>query len=317
MSPLLKHKRLILGTLSILVSGGLLANLLRKMDWAHTAELFRNANHAWMLLAVGLSLMLPLCAVVRWTGVLKAQPLTRIPFSVALRAVLMANVLNSLLPSKAGDLAKAFYLRRHASMSVGLGTVILERMIDFLMLGSLGIAGALFGGPEAKWGLIAGLILVGHVIVGFAFILLVPLERMPLPARLKVKIGDARTVFHHWIRHPAAVLQTLAGSLLNWSFGALSVCAMSTAFGTGLGWDTVYSIFPLAILAGLVPLTMSGVGTRDQAFVALLMAASVSREKATLIGIGYTVFSYWLLSLISLPVVFWEVREFLSRRNEN
>lgn len=305
-------KRFILGAISVLISGGLLGHLLYRLDWRQAAAVARQADPAWLLLAVALSLMLPLCNVLRWSGVIRAQRIEGMPFSVALRAVLMANVLNSVLPSKAGDMAKAFYLRRHASLSVGLGAVVLERLIDLFMIGSLGIVGYLVSG--AKWGLLGGALLVGGVCGAFVFILLLPVERLPLPGTVRRIAAEAREVFHKWIRHPGAVARTLTGSFLNWACGALSVCAMCAAFHAGVGWGYAWSIFPLAILAGLLPLTMSGVGTRDKAFVALLMAASVPRETATLIGVGYTVLSYWLLSLVSLPVVFWELRAYFAQR---
>ena len=76
-----------------------------------------------------------------------------------------------------------------------------------------------------------------------------------------------------------------------------------SAFGGSLAWGRVYGLFPVALLAGLVPATVSGVGTRDAAFVALLGLEGLSIEEATFIGLGYTAFSYWLLSLISLPAV--------------
>jgi uncharacterized membrane protein YbhN (UPF0104 family) len=190
---------------------------------------------------------------------------------------------------------------------------VLERLIDLFMIGALGIAGYCWSG--ARWGLVGGLALVGGVGVGFVFILALPVEKFPLPGKLKRMAAEARGVFHLWIRHPGAVAMTLAGSLLNWTLGALSVCAMISAFGLGLNWGYAFSIFPLAIMAGLLPLTMSGVGTRDTAFVYLLThgAVAVSRATATLVGVGYTVLSYWLLSVICLPVVFWELREFFAR----
>lgn len=305
------RKRLLLGLISVLVSGGLLARLLLRLDWHKAGQVLASARGGWLALALAFSLALPFCNVLRWLGVVQAQRIEGMRFSVALRAVLMANVLNSLLPSKAGDMAKAFYLRRHAGLSVGLGSVVLERLIDLLMIGLLGVAGYLWSG--AKWGLLGGGFLILSVTGAFIVILALPVARLPLPGKVKRIATEAREVFHKWIRHPAAILKTLTGSFLNWSFGALSVCAMSTAFGTGLGWGYCYAIFPLAILAGLLPLTMSGVGTRDQAFVALLAAGHVAPETATLIAVGYTVLSYWLLSLISLPVVYWELREYFKR----
>ena len=135
------RKRVLLAVLSVLVSGGLLMNLLAQLDPQQAFGLFRRAHAAPLVLAILASLTLPLCAVLRWKGVLVAQHLKGLSFLTALRAVLMAFVLNSLLPSKGGDMAKAFYVRKHANLSVGLGTVVLERLVDLTMLGLLGLVG--------------------------------------------------------------------------------------------------------------------------------------------------------------------------------
>ena len=302
-----KGTRMLLGLISVLVSGGLIVWLLSRINLAQTAQLLLQADWRWLLLALLLTCALPFTSVYRWLGVLRAQA-TQLPFPVALRAVMMANVLNSFLPSKSGDVAKAVYLREYGGLSKGTGTVILERLVDLGVLGALGLLGLLVNGT--LWGLVAGAALLGGVLVVFLVVTLLPVERLPLPAKVTHVLTDLRTVFRSWVRHPAAIVQTLVGSILTWSLGGLTVYALAQAFGTGLGLGFAYAIFPLAILAGLVPVTVSGIGTRDAAFVALL-STQMTSEQATLVGIGYTLFAYWFLSLISFPVVAWQVLAFL------
>ena len=140
--PVGNPKRAALGVLSVLVSAGLIYWLLSRIDMEHTLELLAQANWSWLVLATLLTLALPFTSVFRWLGVLKAQHI-RLPFGVALRAVMMANVLNSFLPSKTGDIAKATYLREHGGLAKGTGTVILERLVDLGVLGALGLLGLL------------------------------------------------------------------------------------------------------------------------------------------------------------------------------
>ncbi len=300
-------KRLLLGALSVVVSGGLLVWLLTRIDLGRTAALLQGASWGWLVAALVLTCALPFTSVFRWLGVLRAQGI-RLPFWFALRAVMMANVLNSFLPSKSGDIAKAAYLREHGGLAKGAGTVILERLVDLAVLGMLGLLGLLVNG--SLWGLVAGVGLLGLVAVVFTAVLLLPLDKLPLPAKIKGTALDVRVVFKSWLAHPAAIAQTLAGSVLTWSLGGFTVFALASAVHTGLGLGFAYAIFPLAITAGLVPVTVSGIGTRDAAFVALL-SSQMSAEQATLVGIGYTFFGYWLLSLLSFPAVAYQVVAFL------
>ncbi len=307
--PVGNPKRAALGVLSVLVSAGLIYWLLSRIDMEHTLELLAQANWGWLVLATLLTLALPFTSVFRWLGVLKAQHI-RLPFGIALRAVMMANVLNSFLPSKTGDIAKATYLRKHGGLAKGTGTVILERLVDLGVLGALGLLGLLVNGT--LWGLVAGGALLGGVLVVFVVVLFFPLHKLPLPKKITRILVSLRDVFRAWVKMPAAVAQTLTGSILTWSLGGLTVFALAQAFGTGLGLGFAYAIFPLAILAGLVPVTVSGIGTRDAAFVALL-GSQMSQAQATLVGIGYTLFAYWLLSLLSFPAVAWQVMAYLRR----
>ena len=140
------------------------------------------------------------------------------------------------------------------------------------------------------------------VVLGAIMVVRVPAARLPLPARLRAAGGDLATVFQHWLRAPRAIAQTLVGSVLTWTLAATVFYALITALGGGLGWLQAAALFPIGVLAGMVPLTVSGIGTRDSAFV-FLLGAHIGTESATLVGLGYTVFGYWLVALIGLPLV--------------
>ena len=306
-------KRLVLGLGSVAVSAGLVVYLLSRIDMAETGALLAQADARWLILAALLTLSMPFSAVLRWRGVLRAVGSLRVPYFTSLRAVLMANVLNSFLPSKLGDGAKAAYLRKQGGLTQGVGTVLLERLVDLGVLGVLALLGSLQS--NVLWGLLAGLALVGGVVTFFAFMLFAPLEKLPLPEKIAGMVQSVKEVFVQWRGDGAAIGQTLLGSLLTWAAGGFTVYCLAQAFGVSLSLTVAYSVFPPAILAGLLPLTVSGIGTRDAAFVALL-SPYASTEQATLIGLGYTLYAYWLLSIISLPVVFWEVVAFWRGRTE-
>ena len=304
-------KRLILAVGSVVVSVGLVALLLSRIDLQEAQLLVAGADRRWLVLAALLTLSMPFSAVLRWRGVLRALGNLRVPYLTSLRAVLMANVLNSFLPSKLGDAAKAGYLRKQGGFTQGIGTVLLERFVDLGVLGLLALLGSLHSG--VLWGSLAGAGLLGGVAVVFAVVLFTPFEKLPLPGKVVSILSSFKEVFVEWLKNTTAIAQTLVGSLLTWAAGGFTVYCLGQAFGAPFGVTVAYSVFPPAILAGLLPLTISGIGTRDAAFVALL-GSHASTEQATLIGLGYTLYAYWLLSLISLPVVFWEVVAFWRGR---
>ena len=62
-------------------------------------------------------------------------------FKTAFKAVLLCLGINNIIPAKVGELAKAYYLRQHASIPLGkgLGMVFWERFFDLNMLLLLGL----------------------------------------------------------------------------------------------------------------------------------------------------------------------------------
>lgn len=299
------RKKALLALLSVAVSAGFLYWVLRGIDSERALQVLRGARPGWLALALGATCCVPLCCVVRWRGVLRTHAETHLPFGIALRAVLMANVINSFVPSKGGDIAKAAYLRRRAGVSQGVGTVVLERLVDLSVLGCLGLLGYLASGQA--WGLLAAGLLLGGVAGVFCIALFLPVRRLPLPEKIAAKFEALARVFHRWVRSPAAIAQTLAGSFGVWTLAGLTVCALIAAFDVQVSWAYAYAIFPLCVLAGLWPTTISGLGTRDKAFQALLALQGAGAEEAALVALGYTLFAYWILSLISLPAVTWQL----------
>ncbi len=305
-----RFKKIIVGTLSFIVSAGLAAWLLYRIDLQKAQVVLSNFDRRWLAMAAGCACMIPLSVVAKWKGVLRAQKDIRFGFFPALRAVMAANVLNSFLPAKGGDVAKALFLKKHAGMSKSIATVVVERGVDFFVLGMLGIAGYFVS--SSNIGLIAGLLAVG-VIFMFVLAMVLPANRIAiLSDTMASGLKEIQTVFRNWCQSPSAFIQTFGGSICTWTLGALIVCALTRAVHQSVSWGYVYSVFPIAVLFGLIPWTISGIGTRDQAFV-MLFAAHMPKEEAVFIAFGYTLCAYWLLSAISLPFVGNELIRYFKR----
>lgn len=295
----MNHRKKILGFLSVSVSLCLIIFLLSRINFADIKDIFYQSNKFFLLYAVLITLCIPIASAIRWKGVIRAQNIN-LSIWTAIRAVLMANVLNSFLPSKGGDVVKALYLK-NKGISIGLGTVILERMIDLFVLGILGIIG--FVVSNTIWGFWIGLILIIGVSSIISIIIIIPVYKLPVSNTLKLKFNDFSKVFSLWIKNPFAIIQTFLSSCIVWFCAGYSVVFLCIAFNTEVTIGYSLSIFPLCILAGLFPLTLSGIGTRDAAFIHFFVLVGVSIEIATMIGFGYTILAYWLLSLISFPVI--------------
>jgi hypothetical protein len=290
-------------SLSILVSGILLYWLWSHSDVTHAWSIVKRIRWTWLALCGGLAMALPLFSAWRWLGILRAQEWLQVSYPLALRMVLFANTLNFFLPSKAGDLAKLVYLKNQSRPHLTLGMVILERLIDLLVLGVLCLMGGWWS--HWRWGWLTGGLLIVCITVIFAAIVLLPVNRHPPSSALWAKVKETHAILNNWFKNPRTIAVTIGGSLGVWGLMGVIIISLVAAIGQGSCWPYALSIWPLAILVGLLPLSFNGIGPRDAAFT-ILMAGYLSREEAAVVSLGYAFFVYFFLALVSLPIVIWE-----------
>jgi glycosyltransferase 2 family protein len=306
-----RHKSHISALLSFFISAGLLTFLITRMDFSKAAQLLRQAQWRWLLLAACLAALIPFTGTCRWLGILRAHGNFNLPITQAWRAVMCSFVFNVFLPSKAGDFSKAVYVRNYGNggISLGVGSVILERLVDLWMLGLFGVAGGIIS--STPWGIFVGvLLMIGSTTV---FVVISLCKKLPLPDSWQTRLAEWSHLFLKWARDLGAISMTLFGSFATWCLAGLIVCSLVTSLRSGTQWAYVLAIFPLAILAGLIPVTISGIGTRDSAFV-IMLTGRLSTEGATLVSLGYTFLAYWLVGLLGMPILLREIGVFLKNR---
>src|SRR5438067_6902091 len=123
-------KRLI----SILVSLGILAIIYWKINFRALIPVFANCDGAWML--ASLAMVVPLTLFTSWRLQQLMPERGQLGFGEANRLILVASVLNLVLPSKMGDIAKAYFMRErgHMSGALSLSLVVFEKACDMLSL---------------------------------------------------------------------------------------------------------------------------------------------------------------------------------------
>ena len=113
---------------------GLLALFLHNVDlWRVATEIFR-ARPQW--LALSLATMLANLAIRAWRWQFLLEPLGRPTFGNAFRATAVGFAATSVLPARAGEVIRPYFLarteRHHEKMTAtgAFATIILERVLD-------------------------------------------------------------------------------------------------------------------------------------------------------------------------------------------
>lgn len=141
-------KSLLVQGASLVLGGVLLWLALRNVDFSALGDALRTANYWYLVPLVVLLLGAHLLRAWRWQMLLEALPdaerqTQRVPLKTAFYSVMIGYMVNYAAP-RLGEVARTANLAKHTRLPFSgvLGTVVVERLLDVLMLG-LGLVVAL------------------------------------------------------------------------------------------------------------------------------------------------------------------------------
>ncbi|MFO7586832.1 MAG: lysylphosphatidylglycerol synthase transmembrane domain-containing protein [Gemmatimonadota bacterium] len=292
---------------SILILGGVAALLLwllvdKLAPASELAEVVARADWRLLPVAVALAVLSMVAAVARWKLVLHAMK-EDVPFGECFRIVLGVFPLVLLAPFRSNELLRGVALRRRVPLSTGTGSVIVERLIDILALLLLMAIGSLVGGrPALLLAALAGA--VSLCLVAFGLVTRVSLPRARSGNRPRVMLSHFSAAIKAILARPARLSLALSASIVAWLFACALVFVLLAMFGSRLPWHVILTAWPVAALAGSVPITLAGMGTRDGAFLLTLFWSGIRpTSKAAVLAatLGYAALGIWLWILTGIP----------------
>lgn len=150
------------------VSAGALYLALQGIQWADLAATMVTADRTSLVFCIGMIGFGIILRGWRWSLIAHQEGISTLKYS---RAVNLGLLGNQLLPGRVGELVRIFALMRllPAGMSVALGSAVLDRAVDVLVL--LLVAGGLTLGLTRtivpQQGLTALMLMLGAIIFGF------------------------------------------------------------------------------------------------------------------------------------------------------
>ena len=290
----MKLKRII----APLVTVGLLAAIFWKIDRTALGRAFSRAD--WTLFAAAMGLFIPQIAAIAWRWRVLVSPFAPLSYGESARLVLASNTLNLVLPSKAGDLTKGWFLARGGTLDLprAMGLVVFEKMLDVATLAAFMAGGAVAllagfspapqgddGGASvlaaarvalavgaAAVGAVATLYFVPPAMVPGRRALLAALARRPGLAKIGRLVENATQVVELLQSRGAGRAGVVAWSVAIWFLHLGQIWLFMAAVGVRASAGQFLSLAPLAIFVGLIPISVAGFGPRDQAFLVFFAA---------------------------------------------
>ena len=295
--------------ISIVISVAILLFIYTKIDLANLIEVFKNCDGRMLAIAVGM--VIPITLITSWR-LQQLVPKSSLGFIEANRLILGASVLNMVLPSKMGDIAKAYFMSERSSLSLSLAIAIsvFEKACDLLSLLLWCVFGLiLYPAKDGLFwimtaGVAAGLVLGISLLSSKKFAELFfdfTLKVAPKSIKLKLnKMQSSWSEMHDYFWHDKQNLLLVSiTSVFIWFLHLLQIWLFILALKAVTPFLISLALSPLSILAGLLPLTFAGIGTRDAAII-YFYRDYFSEATGAALGLLCTS-RYFLPAIVGLP----------------
>ncbi|NCY03543.1 MAG: UPF0104 family protein, partial [Planctomycetia bacterium] len=268
-------------------------------EWPKLLALLETCDWRWWLGGFAVGMVVQVVAAVRWAAL--ARPIG-FPFPVTtfIWRFFEGLFFNLCLPSSiGGDVVKAYRLADTTSGRLLAGcTVLADRLTGLAALGVL--AGTALTAKEAGLGtaatlgvgtgLLAAALLAFWLVVGSLDRLLALIPEHHAARRFIAQLLP-------YSQRPSLMARAIGWSLLVQMGGSVSVALVARGLGVHLPLSVWFAVVPLIALAMVVPVSINGVGVREEGLALLLKPAGVSAEAAVAIGL------LWFLATIATGLV--------------
>ncbi len=297
--------------ISAVVTVAIFVIILRNVDIQQLKQHFINIDLFYLTLAMLMFIPTTLVTVERWRMMIKKY--CKIKRWGATKIFLAAGALNSVTPSKLGDFAKAYFLKKEGKLDLkrGISSILLEKYLDITSICLFSLAGLLIikkvDALTIPIILFCSSILFASVLFYFFNFSRISFLKRFLKGKVRNLIKDLYEFLRETKSDKKLSVHIVFASLLNWFLQLTQVYFFFLSLNYAVPFELVFALVPAAIIVGLVPVTIGGMGTRDSALIILF---SEYAPAELMLGVGL-LFStrYWIPSLIGLPFT----KEYLNK----
>ena len=247
--------------------------------------------------AIAIYIFAQFVSTMRWKLFLPGGLDTKRLFSL----YMIGSFFNTLLPGLiGGDAVKAFYLYRETGKAdASFGSIFMDRYIGFVALILICTAAFPFGFQHYHGSPIEWLLLVVVLFsVGASFLIF----GLRLGKRIRL-LSEFYNYFHMYRNEKKTILRALALSAVVQLAGIASVAVLSAGLGEHIPFLAFLMFLPLIILFSMIPVSISGLGIREGAFVLFFGLIGVKPEVATAISLS------WFITMAAAGI--WGLIEYI------
>jgi glycosyltransferase 2 family protein len=271
----------------VAIAAALVVVFLRNVDLRGVLSAIVRADLRWLVVSLVASILSIVIRSLRWQYLL--EPLGHASFANAFRATAVGFAASSILPARAGEVIRPYFLARHENMTAtgAFATIILERVLDVLTVLVL-LASSLFvfnrslgaANPNVfaamKW---SGATALGGSIVALVVMFVFAgdpgrigrwMTRLEasVPSKLAGLIGGVAEKFARGlgaVRRPGRLFVALLWSFPLWLTIAAGMWAVLEAFGIDVPFTGSFLLVAVLVIGVAVP-TPGAIGGFHEAY---------------------------------------------------
>jgi uncharacterized protein (TIRG00374 family) len=276
-----------------LLGPAVLAYFLATADLRHIAAILRDARWAPILLSLALFAGVVLTKSWRWRYVIGELGMTRPSMADSVTLFLVGQFAGGVTPGQTGDFVRAWYLRERGSpLSAALFSILLDRLLDFLVLALVALAGLLLFQdmfPRTLQPAILGVTIAfaaGMIVVVPALMSrrsrgwLLGSARRLAPAALDRRLERWQALLETLELRPTVLLVLLAATVAATAVVMVRLWLLFRALGVVVPLALVVSASALISILQTIPVSVAGLGVRDAVLVAALARHGYPAERA-------------------------------------
>jgi len=284
-------KRVLSTSLKIVVSGLLLSLIVKKAGPGQVLQYLHSMKAGFFLLSTLIYVVIAWLVAVRWNILLGSRYTARKLFSLHM----IGNFFNTILPGTlGGDAVKGYYLYRDTNKAgVSFGSVFLDRY--------LGLFARLFLGLVSGMAAFAELRTIGmHWAIPALFSLFIAGSLLVFRFRIGKRFGaiaDFYDYAHSLLKQKLVLLKVFLLSLIIQTLLIMMIAAVALGIGQRLSFTELFVFVPVIMTVMIIPLSISGFGVREGAFVLLFGLTGISPS------ISVSISFLWFLSSATASLI--------------
>ena len=247
-------------------------------------------------------------------------PDRRVPFRPLLSTLSISYMASTFLPFRAGELVRAVFLSQRESLAVPriLGTILIEKLFDFLAIGVM-LAAVLVTGSVPPGASLAGQLIVVVIVGGFGFVVALAVWRDPtlralafvdrqLPFGLRGRLSLEAIAGHFAegtdsLRERRLWMPLLFWTAATWLGSILIGWAGTAALNLNPGLAAFVFLSVVTSTGQAVPSSPGYVGVYHAAAVFALTSFGVDQASALAIAVLIHAFTYGVLVVLGLAAL--------------